>query len=68
MNVSKRGQPRKYAWGALFRRNEFTLIEGVDYTCSRTTMLQMIRNQASGRELPIKITQRDDRITVTVKE
>ena len=64
----KRGQPRKYPWGALFRRNEFTLIEGVDYTCSRASMLQMIRNQASGRELPIKITQRDDRITVRVME
>lgn len=68
MAARQRGQPRKYPWGALFKRNEFTLIEGVDYTCSRATMLQMIRNQASGRELPIKITQRDNRITVTVRE
>lgn len=46
---------RIYPWEEWFRARRITLLRGVHYGCSQSTMAQTIRNNASLRGLRVRI-------------
>jgi len=59
---------RKYCWEQWFSTQYFTLIRGVDYFCSQSTMYQTIRNNACQRNMKVRIIDTGDSMVVEVTE
>jgi hypothetical protein len=47
---------RKYDWGKWFGKEKTILEHGVDYHCTQSIMIGMIRNNASQRGIKVHIT------------
>lgn len=67
--IKSRGRPRIYHWDDLLVQRlaidqPLTLVRGVDYHCSDVTMAQQLRNQASARELAIKVFIEQGRVVI----
>jgi hypothetical protein len=56
---------RTYPWDDWFGRKTVTIMRGVHYRCSQSTMQQIIRNNASARGLSVRI--QDGGTTLTIK-
>lgn len=61
-------RPIVYDWDELFKRGRFTLVRGKDYHCSTSSIIQIARNQASKRGLPLSIEDGGNRVAIEVKE
>lgn len=57
-----------YDFEAWFAKGKFSLVRGVDFSCSTWAITQQIRSAATLRELKIIIVENDDGIEVTVKK
>ena len=57
---------RKYNWEEwlLGKESIVVLLGGLDYSCSQSTMVQMIRNEASERGVRVRIIDRRDSILI----
>ncbi len=55
-----------YQWGQWFGRPRTVLVRGIHYHCSQSTMVQMIRNTASAREVKVRLTDSGSHITIEV--
>lgn len=56
---------RKYPWEEWFAEDVFTLVRGLHYDCSQSTMTQTVRNNASARGLRVRLV--DTGIGIIVK-
>ena len=59
---------RKYPWEQWFGHPRITLMRGVHYHCSQSTMAQTVRNNASNRGLHVRLTDIGVGITVEITE
>ena len=57
---------RKYRWEEWFDQPITTLIRGVHYHCSQSSMAQTVRSNASRRGLSIRITDTGTELIVRV--
>lgn len=57
---------RKYSWEKWFDTPRTTLRRGVDYHCSQSTMAQTVRNNASRRNIRIKLEDTGESIIIEV--
>lgn len=57
---------RKYRWEDWFDRPRTVLVRGTDYHCSQSTMVAMIRNNASMRQARVRLTDTGDSIVIEV--
>lgn len=57
---------RKYSWEEWFGRERTTLVHGIDYHCSQSTMVATVRNNASKRKLRVRINDLGNSITMEV--
>ena len=57
---------RKYPWEKWFGLKCVTLLRGVHYHCSQSTMAQTVRNNASARGLCVRIVDTGTEIIVEV--
>ncbi len=57
---------RKYPWEEWFAKLRMTLVQGIDYHCSQSSMAQSIRNNASRRGLKVRLQDIGDAIMVQV--
>lgn len=57
---------RKYPWEEWFALGTFTLVGGVHYHCSQSTMAQTVRNNASSRGLRVRLDDTGTSIVVRV--
>lgn len=57
---------RKYPWEEWFEQERVVLLRGVHYACSQSTMVQMVRNNASARGVQVRVTDIDARIVIDV--
>ena len=57
---------RKYFWDRWFGGAPTTIVRGVDYQCSQSTMVATVRNSASMRHLRVKIVDAGGSIVIQV--
>lgn len=57
---------RKYWWETWFGQKNTTIVRGIDYHCSQSTMCGTIRNNASRCGLRVRLADRGDTITIEV--
>ena len=57
---------RLYSWDDWFGSGEFSLVRGVDFSCSTWAMVQQIRSAASHRKLRIVIVENEDEHSISV--
>ena len=57
---------RKYFWDRWFGGAPTTIVRGVDYHCSQSTMVATVRNSASMRHLRVKLVDNGDSIVIQV--
>jgi hypothetical protein len=57
---------RKYPWEQWFALGQITLLYGIHYRCSQSTMCQSVRNAACARGLSVRLTDTGTEITVEV--
>jgi len=63
---TKMGANRKYRWEQWFDRPITVLVRGTDYHCSQSTMVGMIRNNASRRGVRVRIVDTENLIIIKV--
>ena len=57
---------RLYKWEEWFGRRRIVLVRGVNYDCSQSTMVQMIRNNATRLGIRVRVLDTRDAIVVEV--
>lgn len=57
---------RKYDWEEWFGQDVFTLMRDLHYSCSQSTMVQTVRNNASARRLRVRLVDTGIGIIVRV--
>lgn len=62
------GRPSIYKWDFWLAQACITLVRGVDYHVSQSSMTQQIRNAAHVRDIGINMEDRGDRITICRKD
>ena len=56
----------KYDWDGWFKRKIFKIVQGKQYVCSQSNMVQQVRNAAAKRRRKVSVYDHGDRIEVRV--
>lgn len=56
----------RYPWDKWFKKSQFTLQKGRDYSCQNHSMAVMIRTAANSRGYPVRLRMERDQIHVTL--
>jgi hypothetical protein len=56
-----------YAWETWFRDDRFTLVRGLDYSCSQSVMAQQVRDYASQNGYRVSIADQNTQLVITVR-
>ena len=57
---------QKYDWDKLFKRRQFNLVRGRDYTCQPHSMAQHVRNMAAIKHVHVNVTIDEGTVSVAV--
>lgn len=66
LNGTREGKKPRYPWERWFAQTRFTLLRGVDFHCSTSSMTQLIRQNASNRRKGVLVKDGGDRIDVQI--
>ena len=58
---------RLYNWEYWFSRSRTVLLRGVDYRCSQSTMVQIVRNNASRMGILVSIKDTETELVIEVR-